>query len=75
MTVKHYQPEGFSARLYESYIKSGLEITEISKRTKMARSSVYGYMYYGITPNITALAKLCVVLNIDADYLLFGKEG
>jgi len=75
MNVKQYQPEEFSTRLHEAYIKSGLEITEISKRTKIARSSVYGYMYYGVTPNITALAKLSTLLNVSADYLLFGKEG
>lgn len=74
MTVKHYQAEDFSSRLHDAYIKSGLEVTEISNRTKIARSSVYGYMYYGTTPNITALAKLCTVLGVSADYLLFGKE-
>ena len=74
MRVKHYQPEGFSNRLHEVFIKSNLEVTEISKRTGMSRSSVYGYLYYRITPNIVNMAKLCKVLGVSADYLLFGKE-
>lgn len=74
MTVKHIQPEEFSKRLYDTYIKSGLEVSAIAKRTGLSRSSVYGYMYYGITPHINALAKLCKVLNVSADYLLFGKD-
>lgn len=73
MTVKHMQPEGFSQRLYDTYIASGLEVTKISERTGISRSSVYGYMYYGITPHINALAKLCKVLNVTSDYLLFGE--
>ena len=74
MNVKHNQPVGFFERLYDVYMKSGLEVTEISKRTGIARSSVYGYLYYGITPNITALFKLCIIFNTSADYLLFGGK-
>ena len=72
MNVKHYQPVGFSKRLYDAFVTSGLDVTEISKRTGISRSSVYGYMYYGITPNIKALIALCVVLKVSSDYLLFG---
>lgn len=73
-SVKHYPPEGFTERLYDTVLKSGLEITEISRKTGISRSSVYAYVINGYAPNITALAKLCKVLGVSADYLLFGKE-
>lgn len=75
MKVKVYCPIGFAKRLSEEIINSGLTVTQISKRTKIARSSIYGYMYYGITPNVTHLAKICATIHVSADYLLFGKEG
>lgn len=32
--TKHYQPIGFNTRLHDAYIKSGLEVTEISKKDR-----------------------------------------
>ena len=73
-SVKHYPPEGFTKRLHESVLKSGLEITLISKVTGIPRTSVYEYVINGVVPNVTALAKLCKILHVSADYLLFGEE-
>lgn len=73
-SVHQYPPTGFSERLYDTWLKSGLEITELSRKSGVSRTSVYCYIYNGIAPNISALAKLCKVLNVSADYLLFGKE-
>ena len=73
-SVKHYPPEGFTERLYESVIKSGLEITKISRTTGIPRTSLYAYVFDGVVPNITVLAKMCKLLGVSADYLLFGKE-
>lgn len=72
-SVKHYPPKGFTERLYQTWLKADIEITELSKRTGISRSSVYGYIINGETPNITALARLCTALNVSADYLLFGE--
>ena len=73
-SIKHYPPEGFTERLYRSFLKSGLEITQVSNMTGLARSSVYSYILDGVSPNVSALAKLCKVLGVSADYLLFGKR-
>ena len=74
MNIRHYPLDGFSDRLYEVYEKSGLSISEVSKRSGIARSSVHGYLYYDQSPTIAALARLCKVFNVTADYLLFGKR-
>lgn len=73
-SVKHYPPEGFTERLYETVLKSGLEITEISRKTGIPRTSVYCYVLNGTVPNVTVLAKMCKLLGVSADYLLFGEE-
>lgn len=72
MTVKHNQPVGLNTRLYDAWLKSGLEITELSKKSGVARSSVYGYLYNGQCPNITSIAKIARVLGVSLDYLVYG---
>ncbi len=72
--MKYYQPEGFSKRLYECVIATGLSVHDFAKRCDLAPPSIYAYFYNERTPNITALARMCKTLNVSADYLLFGKE-
>jgi DNA-binding phage protein len=72
--TKHYQPIGFNTRLHDTYIKSGLEVTEIAKKTGIARATVYGILYYGQTPNISTIAKIAKLLNVSLDYLVYGEE-
>lgn len=71
---KQRKLEGFSERLKEEKMKSGLTCIEISKRIGRERKSIYGYMYGDTQPDAYTLAKLCVVFNTSADYLLFGKR-
>lgn len=72
--IKHYQPIGFNTRLHDAYIKSGLEITEIAKKTGIGRSTIYGILYYGQTPNVTIIGKIAKLLNVSLDYLVYGEE-
>ena len=74
MYVKRYPPSGFPERLHEAYIASGLSVKEIGKRAGLSHQSIYGYMFNGVEPNTSALVKLCVVLKVSADWLLFGKK-
>lgn len=67
-------PEGFTDRLYEAFLRSGLTFTETSERTGIAYSTLHSYIYYGSCPNATALAKMCYAFKVSADWLLFGKE-
>lgn len=67
------QPAGFSDRLYKAWIASDMDLTTLSQRSGIARSTLYGYMYNAIPPNVTYLAVLCEILNVSPDYLIFGK--
>lgn len=73
MTVKDFQPRGFSDRLYKSWIASGVTMADLSRITGIYPNTLYSYLYYGVTPNVTKLARLCAALHVSADYLLFGK--
>lgn len=71
---KHYSPEGFSERLRDLWLISGLTQKQIAKQIGYERKSVRAWIYGDYVPNILALARLCSVFNVSADYLLFGKE-
>lgn len=72
--LKSYQPQLMNERLKEAINQSGLNCVEIGKRVGLERKSIYAYRDGDTYPNAMILAKLCVVLNVSADYLLFGKE-
>ena len=74
-SVKQYPPVGFSERLYNAWVNSGLDLTELSRRSGVARSSLYYYMYDGVSPNISVFARICKVLKVSSDFILFGKEA
>lgn len=71
--VRHKRLEGFSERLRQAIFDSGMNCVEISKHIDRERKSIYGYMRGDVQPDAYTIAKLCVVLNVSADYLLFGK--
>lgn len=74
MTIKKYMPQGFSKRLSDTILSSGMSITEIAKRADVARSLIYHYAYDGVVPSSASLARLCLVLHVSSDFLLFGKR-
>lgn len=71
---KHYAPEGFRKRLCDLWLLSGLTQTEIARRIGYERKSIAAWINGDCVPNILALARICSVFNVSADYLLFGKE-
>lgn len=71
---KHYPPEGFSERLRELWLTSGLTQEQVAQQIGYERKSVCAWIYGDYTPNVTALAGLCLIFSVSADYLLFGKE-
>lgn len=74
MNRKQYPPPGFTERLRDAILSSGMMITEIAEQTKLSRPLIYSYAYDGVVPSTTSLYKLCLVLHISADYLLFGGK-
>lgn len=65
---------GLSDRIQEVVLRSGLEITVIAKRLNIARSALYGYMYYDIMPNAVNLMKIASEFDVSADWLLGLKD-
>ena len=60
-------------RMLETFLGTGMTVTEFAKKVSKSRSSVYAYLYYGIVPDALGLASMSKALNVSADYLLFGK--
>lgn len=70
MTKKRENPiEGFSERLLQATYDSGLTHSEICRRAKIDRSSLY-YYTTGHMPISSKLARIALVLNVSTDYLL-----
>lgn len=65
---------GYLQRLNDAYIMSGLNAVKLGKKIGKDRRTVYGYLYGDSTPDALTLARLCVALDISADWLLFGKD-
>ena len=62
--------DGFQDRLIEAINNSNLDMAEISRRTGIAKTTLRSYRDEGIQPRALAIAKLAIVLNVSADYLL-----
>lgn len=74
--AKHYLiNNGYLERLNKAYVSSGFGATEIGKLIGRNRKAIYGYLHGDTTPDALTLARLCVALNISADWLLFGKDN
>ena len=71
---RYYPPEGFPERLKEAWLASGMTQKEVSERLGYERKSINQWMYGDHVPNILALARLCRLFHISADYRLFGEE-
>lgn len=74
--AKHYLiNNGYLQRLNEAYILSGLNAVKLGEIIGKERKTIYGYLHGDSTPDALTLAKLCIALNIGADWLLFGKDN
>lgn len=71
---KHYNTLfGFSERLKSEMENKKMTRKTLAERICMERKSVYSWVDGYSMPNALILAKICKVLNVSADYLLFGK--
>lgn len=65
---------GYLQRLNDAYFSSGLSAINLGKAVGRDRRTIYEYINGSSVPDALTLARLCVALNISADWLLFGKE-
>lgn len=66
---------GFSERLEEAFLASGMSKKEFAEKIGKERKAVYLYLDGTTPPDTFTLAKICVVLKVSADWLLFGKKN
>lgn len=65
--------EGFTERLNEEFIKSGMSIKGLAGKMHTDHSTVRAWLEGRNQPKALSLARLCMALGISADHLLFGK--
>lgn len=68
----HYMPE-FKKRLYECVLASDIDVTVLASKCGISRGSLHDYLYTERIPGTFILMRLCEVLNVSADYLIFGR--
>ena len=67
---KHYNTlHGFAERLNSSI---NMPITHLACKVGIGKKSIYKYINGETMPNSVILARLCKVLNVSADWILFG---
>ena len=72
--TNRYPPEGFTERLYHVWLASGMTQKEVALQIGYERKAVRLWLYGDNIPSVLALARLCRLFEVSADYLLFGKE-
>ncbi len=65
--------EGFTERFNQAIWESDKDLSQISKQTNISRSCLWSYQN-GILPKCDNLARLAIVLNVSADWLLGIKK-
>ena len=65
--------DNFANRLRRSIDHRGLTVAELSRRTCIARRTIYGLLLHDRNASAHTLKRLCVALGIDAHWLLFGE--
>lgn len=65
---------GFAERFREIVNTNDLSIKQVAGRANIYRSAIYRFMNAESLPAAETLAKICMIYNVSANYLLFGKE-
>ncbi len=65
---------GLGERLRDAILSSPYTPTEIEKLTGVNHSFISRYTSEQMVPSVYTIYALAGLLNVSADYLLFGKE-
>lgn len=75
MANKHYnQTIGFADRLNQAMYDNDMNAVQLAKLVGVDRRTVYMWQLGDTMPNALILARMCKVLCVSADYLLFGNK-
>lgn len=76
MAKKHYnQTVGFADRLNKAISDIGMSQKQLAEKIGMERKTASMWVNGYSMPNSLILARICNVLSVSADYLLFGEKG
>ena len=53
--------------------RADMSAPQLAERIFCERKSIYAYCYGYTAPDAVRLARICKVLHVSADWLLFGK--
>jgi transcriptional regulator with XRE-family HTH domain len=66
--------QGFPERLTETIEAQGITTRQLCECTGKERKTIYAYKYGDRSPDAVTLARMCCLLQVSADYLLFGTK-
>ena len=66
--------QGFPERLTETIEAQGITTRQLCECTGKERKTIYAYKYGDHSPDAVTLARMCCLLQVSADYLLFGTK-
>ena len=69
MEMKGLDLQNIQKRLRTAIKESGIQQKEIAKQIGVSAQTVSKYMKADIFPALDTLAKLCVVIDVSADYI------
>jgi transcriptional regulator with XRE-family HTH domain len=72
--MKNFNAKIFAKKLKESRLDRKISQRELAKRTGLLASNICHFEQGNRLPNLRNLYKLCVALNISANYLLNIKD-
>lgn len=70
MEMKEVNLQNIQNRLRTAIKESGMQQKEIARLIGVSAQTVSKYMKADIFPALDTLAKLCIILDVSADYIL-----
>ncbi len=73
MRSRRGYPRGFADRLVQVMDLRDKNTSQLAKLTRVDRKTIYCYRQGDTSPSAVILARMCEILDVSADWLLFGK--
>lgn len=70
MEIRDLNLQNIQIRLRTAIKESGIQQKEIAKQIGVSAQTVSKYMKADVFPALDTLAKICVVIDVSADYIL-----
>jgi transcriptional regulator with XRE-family HTH domain len=70
MEMRDLNLQNIQIRLRTAIKESGIQQKEIAKQIGVSAQTVSKYMKTDVFPALDTLAKICIVIDVSADYIL-----